>query len=202
MEIINHTPVTKRRNVAAPIPPEINQELADLPPLLRQLLYNRGVRDAETAQAFLSASAPEATYPFLIRDMPQAVELLHSAMTEGTPIAIYGDYDVDGVTSTVLLYELLQKLGTSPRIYIPNRFDEGYGLNLDAVEQLTNEGIGLLITVDCGIRSVEEIALARRLGMRVILTDHHQPARYSRRQMRSSMCTSPVIVILSKTWWV
>ena len=175
MEIINHTPVAKRWSIAAPIPPEINQELADFPPLLRQLLYNRGVRDAETALAFLSASAPEATDPFLIRDMPQAVELLHSAMTEGTPIAIYGDYDVDGVTSTVLLYELLQKLGVNPRIYIPNRFDEGYGLNLDAVEQLTNEGIGLLITVDCGIRSVEEIALARRLGMRVILTDHHQP---------------------------
>jgi single-stranded-DNA-specific exonuclease len=107
--------------------------------------------------------------------MTEAVELLHAAITNGTPIAIYGDYDVDGVTSTALLYELLQKLGVSPRIYIPNRFDEGYGLNLDAVEQLAHEGIGLIITVDCGIRSVEEIALARRLGMHVILTDHHQP---------------------------
>ncbi|HAE85474.1 MAG TPA: single-stranded-DNA-specific exonuclease RecJ [Anaerolineaceae bacterium] len=175
MEIINHTPVTKRWNIAAPIPPEIDQELADFPPLLRQLLYNRGVRDAETAQAFLSASAPEATDPFLIRDMTTAVRLLHAAITNGMPIAIYGDYDVDGVTATALLYELLQKLGVSPRIYIPNRFDEGYGLNLDAVEQLAREGIGLIITVDCGIRSVEEIALARRLGMQVILTDHHQP---------------------------
>ena len=175
MEFNNHTPVNKRWNVAEPIPPEIDQELTDFPPLLRQLLYNRGVRDAESAQAFVEANSPGATDPFLIRDMTEAVELLHAAITNGTPIAIYGDYDVDGVTSTALLYELLQKLGVSPRIYIPNRFDEGYGLNLDAVEQLAHEGIGLIITVDCGIRSVEEIALARRLGMHVILTDHHQP---------------------------
>jgi single-stranded-DNA-specific exonuclease len=175
MEYNHHTPVTKRWNVAAPIPPEINQELAEFPPLMRQLLYNRGVRDAETALAFLSASALEATDPFLIRDMTQAVELLHAAIANSLPIAIYGDYDVDGVTSSALLFELLQKLGASPRIYIPNRFDEGYGLNLDAVEQLASEGIGLIITVDCGIRSVEEIALARRLGVQVILTDHHQP---------------------------
>ena len=78
MEILNHTPVCKRWSIAAPIPPEINQELADFPPLLRQLLYNRGVRDAETALAFLSASAPEATDPFLIRDMPQACLLYTS----------------------------------------------------------------------------------------------------------------------------
>ena len=175
MEFNNHTPVTKRWNVAEPIPPEIDQELVDFPPLLRQLLYNRGVRDAESAQAFVEASSPGATDPFLIRDMAEAVELLQAAIANGTPIAIYGDYDVDGVTSTALLYELLQKLGVSPRIYIPNRFDEGYGLNLDAVEQLAHEGIGLIITVDCGIRSVEEIALARRLGVHVILTDHHQP---------------------------
>ncbi len=175
MEFNNHTPVTKRWNVAEPIPPEIDQELVDFPPLLRQLLYNRGVRDAESAQAFVEASSPGATDPFLIRDMAEAVELLQAAIANGTPSAIYGDYDVDGVTSTALLYELLQKLGVSPRIYIPNRFDEGYGLNLDAVEQLAHEGIGLIITVDCGIRSVEEIALARRLGVHVILTDHHQP---------------------------
>jgi len=177
MEYNNHTPVTKRWNIAAPIPPEIDQELVDYPPLLRQLLYNRGVRDSETALAFLSASALEATDPFLIRDMTQAVELLHTAIANSLPIAIYGDYDVDGVTSSALLFELLHKLGASPRIYIPNRFDEGYGLNLDAVEQLANEGIGLIITVDCGIRSVAEIALARRLGVHVILTDHHQPVK-------------------------
>ncbi len=175
MEYNNHTPVTKHWNVAAPIPPEIDQELVDYPPLLRQLLYNRGVRDSETALAFLSASALEATDPFLIRDMTQAVELLHTAIANSLPIAIYGDYDVDGVTSSALLFELLQKLGANPRIYIPNRFDEGYGLNLDAVEQLASEGIRLIITVDCGIRSVAEIALARHLGMQVILTDHHQP---------------------------
>lgn len=175
MEFNNHTPVTKRWDVAEPIPPEIDQELTDFPPLLRQLLYNRGVRDAESAQAFVEANSPGATDPFLIRDMTEAVELLHGALTNGTPIAIYGDYDVDGVTSTALLYELLQKLGANPRIYIPNRFDEGYGLNMDAVEQLAHEGNGLIITVDCGIRSVEEITLARRLGMHVILTDHHQP---------------------------
>lgn len=175
MEFNNHTSVNKRWSVAEPIPPQIDQELADFPPLLRQLLYNRGVRDAESAQAFVEANSPGATDPFLIRDMTEAVELLHAALTNGTPIVIYGDYDVDGVTSTALLYELLQKLGVSPRIYIPNRFDEGYGLNMDAVEQLAHEGIGLIITVDCGIRSVEEIALARRLGMHVILTDHHQP---------------------------
>lgn len=174
MDYANHQPVRKRWSIAAPIPEATNQTLAEFPPLLRQLLYNRGVMDAPTAKAYLDGSSPSATDPYLIKDMGTAVELLHAALTGATPIAIYGDYDVDGVTSTALLFELLQRLGATPRVYIPNRFEEGYGLNLDAMQQLASEGIGLIITVDCGIRSVEEIALARRLGIHVILSDHHQ----------------------------
>ena len=93
----------------------------------------------------------------------------------GESITIYGDYDTDGVTSSSLLFEFFSQLGHEPRVYIPNRFDEGYGLNLDAIDFLSAEGTKLLITVDCGLRSLQEVQRAKELGMRVIVTDHHQP---------------------------
>lgn len=172
------TQATSKRWIISPlIPPSVNQNLTEFSPLLRQLLYNRGISDANSARAFVDCASSAPTDPFLIKDMSAAVELLHHAIPSGIPIAIYGDYDVDGVTSTALLYEFLQQLGSMPRVYIPNRFEEGYGLNPEAIQQLASEGIGLIITVDCGIRSVAEVALARELGMRVILSDHHLPGQ-------------------------
>lgn len=175
MENSTHQSAYKRWLVSPLIPPHINSELEEFPSLLRQLMYNRGISDYKSARAFVDCAPGAETNPFLMKDMDAAVEILRLALHDKTPIAIYGDYDVDGVTSSALLYEFLVKLGSTPRVYIPSRFDEGYGLNLDAVEQLHREGIGLLITVDCGIRSIAEIALAKDLGMRVILSDHHQP---------------------------
>ncbi|NMC15335.1 MAG: single-stranded-DNA-specific exonuclease RecJ, partial [Chloroflexi bacterium] len=175
MENSTLTPTPKRWLVSPLIPPGVSSALEEFPSLLRQLLYNRGITDYQAARAFVDCAPAEDTDPFLIKDMHTAVEILHQALAENALIAIYGDYDVDGVTSSALLYEFLSSLGSTPRVYIPSRFDEGYGLNMDAVAQLHSKGIALMITVDCGIRSIPEIALAKSLGMRVILSDHHQP---------------------------
>lgn len=167
---------TKKRWIICPlVPASVNQELREYSPFLRQLLYNRGIIDANAARAFVAGNSPTQTDSLQLKDMREAVAILHQAIENGDKIAVYGDYDADGVTSSALLFELLSQLGSPPLVYIPNRFDEGYGLNLEAVEQLANEGISLVITVDCGIRSVDEVALAREHGMRVILTDHHLP---------------------------
>jgi single-stranded-DNA-specific exonuclease len=107
--------------------------------------------------------------------MPEAVERLLRAIRKGEPVAIYGDYDADGVTATALLVEAISALGGKAQGYIPNRFDEGYGLNNDALENLYSQGVRLVITVDCGIRSPEEARHAGQLGVDLIITDHHQP---------------------------
>lgn len=168
-------PTTKRWVISPRIPASINTALNEFSPLLRQLLYNRGISDPKTAWAYLRGEASRSTDPFLMTDMSQAVEILHDAITSSANIAVYGDYDVDGVTSSALLFEFFRDLGVEARVYIPNRFDEGYGLNMEAIDTLASEGIQLIITVDCGIRSVNEVARAKALGMKVIVTDHHMP---------------------------
>ena len=112
--------------------------------------------------------------PFLIPDMEQAVERLHRAVTTQEPICFYGDYDVDGIAATSVYMSFFGGLGAKVRAYVPHRLREGYGLNLDAVQRLHDEGISLLVTSDCGTTSHKEIALAARLGMDVVVTDHHQ----------------------------
>lgn len=166
----------KRWIVSEPIPEHIQDELKEFSPLMRQLLYNRGLKDTDSARVFITGSSPGETNPLFIKDMPEAVELLRETIVTGQKIAVYGDYDADGVTASALMYEFLSALGNQPRVYIPNRFDEGYGLNLDAVEQLASEGINLIISVDCGVRSETEVQHAKDLGMKVIITDHHLPA--------------------------
>lgn len=167
--------ITKRWQIAPHVPEPVQQALIEFPPLLRQLLFNRGITDAESARSYILGEPLGDTNPLLMSGMPAAVDTLHQAVQSQSPIAIYGDYDVDGVTASALLYEFLQKLGLEARVYIPNRFDEGYGVNLEAIQTLADEGIKLIITVDCGIRSTQEIALANNLGMGVIITDHHLP---------------------------
>ncbi len=108
--------------------------------------------------------------------MQAAVERIQYALAHNEPIAIYGDYDVDGVTSTALLVDILNALGADVRGYIPNRFDEGYGLNNDALSALKDDGVGLVISVDCGIRSPDEALHARTVGLDLIITDHHHPS--------------------------
>ncbi len=168
--------IPKHWDVAPPIPDYVNQELREFSPFMRQLLFNRGLTSAQAARAFIEGKSPYDTNPLLIKDMQKAVDILHSALENQAKIAIYGDYDADGVTSSALTFEFLSALGAQPRVYIPNRFDEGYGLNLDAIDQLASEGIQLVITVDCGVRSVKEVQRANELGMQTIITDHHLPS--------------------------
>ena len=168
-------PLPKRWQVHHLIPNDIYRELDDFSPLMRQLLYNRGFEERESAAAFIEGVVKFPTDPFLMKGIQEAVTRLHTAVTGGEKIAIYGDYDADGVTSTALLVEFLAALGVTARAYIPDRYDEGYGLNDDAVRLLAGEGIGLVITVDCGVRGISEITLANELGMDVIVSDHHHP---------------------------
>jgi single-stranded-DNA-specific exonuclease len=168
-------PLPKRWRVHHRIPKDIDAELRDFSPLMRQLLYNRGITDSASAMHFVNGDVGFPTDPFLLTGMREAVNRIHHAVMNQENVAIYGDYDADGVTSTALLVEFLSQLGLEPRPYIPNRYDEGYGLNEDAMVQLAEEGLSLIITVDCGIRAVPEVTLANQLGMDVIITDHHHP---------------------------
>lgn len=166
----------KRWIVAAdPITPQANQALQNYPPILRQILFNRGHATEESARQFLAAESPPGTQPENLLGMPEAVDRIFWAIQHNEPVAIYGDYDADGVTATALLTEALRSLKAQVRGYIPNRFDEGYGLNTEALDTLYSEGVRLVITVDCGIRSPEEAQHAQALGMDLIITDHHHP---------------------------
>ena len=169
----NHRPLPKRWKIHHKIPNHINNALCDFSPLMRQLLYNRGFENGEAAASFVEGAVDFPTDPMLLKGMTEAVDKLHQAITQDKKIAIYGDYDADGVTSTTLLMEFLSRLGINPRAYIPNRYDEGYGLNEGAMHQLAGEGTDLIITVDCGMRAVKEVTLANQLGMEMIITDHH-----------------------------
>jgi len=167
---------TKRWLIPPVITLEAETALRAFPPVLRQILFNRGYATDAEARAFLKAEPNFSTDPFQMTDMRTAVERILNALAQNEPIAIYGDYDVDGVTSTALLVDILNALGADVRGYIPNRFDEGYGLNNDALSQLKEDGVKLVITVDCGIRSPDEALHARAIGLDLIITDHHHPS--------------------------
>lgn len=162
--------------VQTPITNPAASALANYPPIMRQVLFNRGISTPAEAEAFLEARTTFDTNPFQLKGMRAAVDRLVTALTEEQPIAIYGDYDVDGVTSTALLVEVLRALGGNVRGYIPHRVEEGYGLNNDALNLLHNEGVRLVISVDSGIRSPAEAQHARSLGLDLIISDHHQPS--------------------------
>ncbi len=149
--------------------------LAPLPPLAAQVLLNRGVGDREEADRFLEPSYKTLADPFLMKGMKEATERLFRALEEREAIAVYGDFDADGVTAAALLVQALREMGGQVRPYIPHRVEEGYGLNVGAIEQLAGAGVRLLITVDCGISNASEVARANALGMAVIVTDHHLP---------------------------
>jgi single-stranded-DNA-specific exonuclease len=168
-------PLKKRWRTAKKITPEANQALGEYPPILRQILYNRGYPTQELASQYLEARQPPGTDPFEMNGMQEAVDRIQYAIQHKEPVAVYGDYDADGVTATALLMEVLQALGAEVQGYIPNRFDEGYGLNSDALDNLREEGVRLVITVDCGIRSPIEAQHAREIGMDLIISDHHHP---------------------------
>ena len=142
-------------------------------PLTAMILSARGMENAAAAQHFLSCEAPLPD-PFLMTDMDLAAGRVGLAMTRGEKIAVFGDYDVDGITSTCLLTEFLRRNGADVVSYIPGRLEEGYGLNPIAINQLHKEGVKLIITVDCGITAVEEAKLCAGLGIDLVITDHHE----------------------------
>ena len=153
---------------------EICRSLNILPPVAR-VLVNRGIGSPEEAQKFLNPSLNSLHSPWSMKDISRAVERISNALKSGEKIIVYGDYDVDGITSSVLLTSALRSFGGHVEYFLPSRFDEGYGLQKEAIEQFYEQGYNLLITVDCGINSKEEVSLAREMGIDVIVTDHHYP---------------------------
>ncbi|MEX1248077.1 MAG: single-stranded-DNA-specific exonuclease RecJ [Anaerolineales bacterium] len=153
--------------------PQADQNLAGYPPLLRQALFNRGLGTAEESKRYLAALPPEVNDPFRMKGMGTAVDRLVHAIQSGETVIVYGDYDADGVTATALLLHTIQALGGKAQPYIPDRFEEGYGLNVGALQQLKEGGASVVVTVDCGVRSLKEAEEAKRLGLDLIITDHH-----------------------------
>jgi len=152
--------------------PGFERQLPQLEPVLAKVLYARHIDTADRARAFLAADG-ELANPFDLADMGQAVGRLRRAIASKEHLVVYGDFDVDGISATTLLVSALRDLGADVRPYIPDRFAESYGLNTDALGRLYEEGARLVITVDCGIRSRDEIAYAQGLGLDIIVTDHH-----------------------------
>lgn len=144
-----------------------------VPPLVAALLISRGFGSESDARRFLQPSLDDLNEPFLLKGMERAVARIRAAIDAGQKILIWGDYDVDGTTGTVLLRKALTSLGASTSFHIPNRFTEGYGLNQEYLAKAKADGVGLVITVDCGTRSFDPIAWAQENGLDVIVTDHH-----------------------------
>jgi len=142
--------------------------------LVSSVLASRGITSAEAAAAFLERDRSLSYSPFLMKDMDRAVERISRAILAGERIAVFGDYDVDGITATCILVDYLSSRGADCLHYIPRRVEDGYGLGKEAILSLHHRGVNLIVTVDCGITGVEEVAYARSLGMDVVVTDHHE----------------------------
>ena len=162
-----------RWKILPPVPDEY-LNASDLSPLIAQLLYNRGVK-SEEIDPFLSADRRLEGNPFLLPDILRAVSRVYKAVLAHEKIAVYGDFDVDGVTATVILVEGLSKLGAEVITYTPDRVNEGHGLKISALEKLQAQGASLVITVDCGVTDLAEVKQAQKMGVDMIITDHHIP---------------------------
>ena len=156
-----------------PAPPEEFVESIGFPPFQAQLLYNRGIRSADSARAFLRAGPDLAHDPFLLPDMDKAVHRLQRAMFGGDIVGVFGDFDTDGVSGAAIVVTALRSLGMKVEPYLPHRVKEGHGLTLDAVDYLESKGVSLLITVDNGVSSRVELEHAAMCGIETIVTDHH-----------------------------
>lgn len=146
----------------------------NISPEISQILNNRGINDEKDAEIFMNPSLEYLRDPFLMKDMDKAVDRIKKAIENKENIYIYGDYDVDGVSSTSILYLYFKSINFPVKYYIPNRLEEGYGINEEAIKKIYDDGCNLIITVDCGITSVKEVELANELGIDVIITDHHE----------------------------
>ena len=156
--------------------PEQVKELSarhGLPPLVARLLVNRGLNGVEEIEAFLDPSLERLYPPFGLPDLEKAATRLGQAVRRGEPVAVYGDYDADGVTATAVLHQLFTELGLTCSNYIPNRLKEGYGLKVEGLKELAPKA-QLVVTVDCGVSDAEAVAWATGQGLEVIVTDHHE----------------------------
>lgn len=156
-------------------PPKAWAEKLSISPLLLEILWRRGLTEARCMEDFLSARLNDLTAPACWPQIPQAAELLAQEVAAGKKLAVWGDYDVDGITATCLVLDVLEAHGLTAAWHIPDRRAEGYGLNIPGVEALAAQGCGILLTVDCGIADVDAVSRARELGMTVIISDHHLP---------------------------
>ena len=143
--------------------------------VLAELLVKRGVETFEQARAFFRPSLDNLHDPFLMKDMDKAVERLHQAIAGNEKILVYGDYDVDGTTAVALVYSFIKRYTDLVDFYIPDRYDEGYGVSAKGIKWAADNGFGLIITLDCGIKAIEKVDLAKSLGVDVIVCDHHLP---------------------------
>ncbi len=168
---MNHS----RWNVLPSAPAQYLSGISGFPPLIAQLLFNRGLTEPAQLESFITADERLSYDPFLLPDMAQAVARVYRALLGGENIAVYGDFDTDGITATVLLVQGLSSLGAKVTPYLPHRVSEGHGLRTGALEKLSQQGISLVITVDCGITGIAEVKKARRLGIDIVVTDHHTP---------------------------
>ncbi len=168
---MNHS----RWNLLPPIPDQCLINASGFSPLIAQLLYNRGLTEPSQVESFFTADERLSGNPLLLPDMHQAVARIYQALLSGENIAIYGDFDTDGITATALLVQGLSILNCKATPYIPHRLTEGYGLKTAALENLYRQGISLVITVDCGITALAEVKRAKRMGLDMIITDHHTP---------------------------
>src|SRR3989344_3344824 len=155
----------------------LRTELAEYDDLTSALLVRRGILTKADAEKFLNPSYDLHLHdPLLMTDMPLAAERLGVAIRSGERIAVWSDYDCDGIPGAVLMHDFLKKVNANFENYIPHRHDEGYGMNVDGIEKLAESGVKLIVTVDSGITDVEPVARANKLGIEVIVTDHHLPA--------------------------
>jgi len=167
---LNHN----RWNLLPPVPDNL-ASISTLPPLVVQLLYNRGLTDPGQLYSFITSDESLLGDPYQLPDMQPAVARIYQALLSGESIAVYGDFDADGVTATALLVQGLSALGGKVIPYIPHRVKEDHGLTHSALEHLAGQGISLVITVDCGITDLAEVEKARKIGLDIVITDHHAP---------------------------
>ncbi len=161
-------------NLMPPVPQNL-VDASSYPRLITQLLYNRGLADPSQFELFINDDERLVGNPLLLPGIHQAVNRIYQALLSGENIAVYGDFDVDGVTATAILVQGLTALGGKAIPYIPHRLTEGYGVKIAALENLHRQGVSLVITVDCGITAVAEVKKAKKLGLHIIVSDHHTP---------------------------
>ena len=162
-------------NILPSLPDEQLAGTPDIPPLVRQLLYNRGITEPADFGPFLDIDERLAGDPLLLPDMHQAVGRIYRALLTGENIVVYGDFDCDGITSTAVLVEGLRVLGGKVTPYIPHRLTEGYGLKTAALDKLRQDGASLIVTCDCGVTAIPEVKRAHRAKLDIVITDHHLP---------------------------